>query len=392
MMLHPGVSVVPVTSGPKSHFFGYYDKCPWDETGRYLLGMETDLTTEAPGAGDTAVVGLIDTANDCSWQPLAKTTAWNWQMGSRLHWLPTAPTRRIVCNARQGKQFVAVLRDVFTGDETCLSRPVYDVTRDGKVAYTLNFSRLAAYRPGYGYAGVPDASAEELRPDDDGIWRMDLETGQERLLVSYAAMASFEPVPSMAGVAHWFNHIMINPSGTRLFFYHRWRKMEGQIKSWHTRLVTIDPDGSRPFVIPGLNRVSHYDWRDDRHILLTAYLPGATCYSHVLVADQTGERRVLGADLLRENGHCSYSPNREWILTDTYPDADSRSTLLLFRPRDETRIEVGRFWSPPAFTGEARCDLHPRWNRDGTRVCFDSPCQGHRQMLVADLSDLIRNS
>ena len=26
-----------VTKGPKHHFFGYYDKTPWDKTGRYLL-------------------------------------------------------------------------------------------------------------------------------------------------------------------------------------------------------------------------------------------------------------------------------------------------------------------------------------------------------------------
>ena len=30
-----------VTRGPRHHFFGYYDKCPWDASGRYMLAVET---------------------------------------------------------------------------------------------------------------------------------------------------------------------------------------------------------------------------------------------------------------------------------------------------------------------------------------------------------------
>ena len=28
-----------LTQGPGHHFFGYYDKCPWDLSGRYLLDL-----------------------------------------------------------------------------------------------------------------------------------------------------------------------------------------------------------------------------------------------------------------------------------------------------------------------------------------------------------------
>lgn len=34
---------------------------------------------------------------------------------------------------------------------------------------------------------------------------------------------------------------------------------------------------------------------------------------------------------------------------------------------------------------EIRCDLHPRWNREGTQVCMDSVHNGERQMYFVDV-------
>jgi hypothetical protein len=99
---------------------------------------------------------------------------------------------------------------------------------------------------------------------------------------------------------------------------------------------------------------------------------------------------VVGDGILTSDGHCSYGPDRHWFLTDTYPDREtSKRTLLLYRPEDDCRVEIGRFYSPPEVTGEIRCDLHPRWNRDGTQVCFDSVHEGHRGMYVIDVGDIV---
>jgi len=40
-------------------------------------------------------------------------------------------------------------------------------------------------------------------------------------------------------------------------------------------------------------------------------------------------------------------------------------------------------------TGELRCDFHPRWNRDGTAICFDAldTETGTRQMHLVEFSD-----
>ena len=47
------------------------------------------------------------------------------------------------------------------------------------------------------------------------------------------------------------------------------------------------------------------------------------------------------------------------------------------------RVPLGHFYSPPAYTGEWRCDTHPRFSPDGNKVVIDSPPRGR----APDVSD-----
>jgi hypothetical protein len=112
-----------------------------------------------------------------------------------------------------------------------------------------------------------------------------------------------------------------------------------------------------------------------------------------LIDDPSGEGQVLGADVLVRDGHCSYSPDRKWILNDTYPDKDGLQTLMLYRVADGRRIDIGRFFQPAPLRGKPyRCDLHPRWNRDGTQVCIDSSHDLPRQVYVIDVSGIVKRA
>ena len=50
---------------------------------------------------------------------------------------------------------------------------------------------------------------------------------------------------------------------------------------------------------------------------------------------------------------------------------------------------LGQVYAAPEFTGEIRCDLHPRWSPDGKCVTIDSVNNGDRQIYLADLSGII---
>ena len=374
-----------VTAGPKHHSFGYYDKTPWDATGRYMLALELEFMDRPNTPDDVGVVGMVDLVEGNRFRPLAETRAWNWQQGTMLQWLETAPERLIIYNDRQDDGYVSVVRDVHTGETRTLPRPVYAVSRDGKSAVTLSFSRVHRTRPGYGYVGLPDEWEEEPAPEQDGIYRMDLETGESRLIVSLAQIAAFKHDESMDEGRHWVNHLLFSPDSSRFIFLHRWQVGKGR----RTRMFTANPDGSDIACVADHEMVSHFDWRDPRHILAWARQHGRGDY-YYLFTDRSRELEIVGEGVLDRDGHCSYSPDRRWILTDSYPDRESYRTLILYRPGENRRIDIGRFYSAKEITGEFRCDLHPRWNRDGTQVCIDSIHEGSRQLYVLDVSEIVR--
>jgi hypothetical protein len=375
-----------VTSGPRSHFFGYYEKSPWDLSGRWLLALEADFTGRRPGPDESSIIGMVDLQNGDRWIPLTETRAWNWQQGAMLQWRPGSDDE-ILYNDRRDGRFVGVIRNVHSGAERVLPQPFYGVSPNGREAISLNFSRLADRHPACGYAGIPDAGAQAAIPSDDGAFHLDLETGDVRLILSLADAVRLGDhwADGQAPGIHWFNHAQFSTDGSRFGLLHRWHDGIGR---WKTRLLTVGADGSDPYVLSDHDMVSHYDWRDSETVLAWARLPpiGDRYY---LFTDRTTNAAVLGDGVLTVDGHCSYSPDRRWLLTDTYPDADGYRTLLLFENATNRRIDIGRFHGPSPGDVELRCDLHPRWSPDGQSVCIDSLHEnGDRQVYVVDVSEI----
>jgi len=373
------------TRGPEHHFFGYYDKCPWDPEERYILTLETTFMDRPPKADDAAKIGVIDIKEDYAFKPLTETHAWNWQQGCMLQWLPQ-PRRSIIYNDLRDGRLVSIIRNIEDEDAYTLPSPIYAVSHNGEKALTLNFARLARTRPGYGYVGVPDPWAEEKKPKDDGIYLLDLTTGESDLIISIAQMAEFHPRSDMKNAVHWFNHLLFSPDDRRFIFLHRWSlRLMGP---WKTRLLTADTDGGDIYLLADDDLVSHFDWCDSHHVLAWARKRGIGNH-YFLFTDRSDDFQIIGRNILTSDGHCSYSPDRRWILTDTYPDREHKRRLLLYRLDKQSLVEVGRFYSDPRLSGEIRCDLHPRWSRDGGQICIDSTHEGSRQMYVIDVSSIV---
>ena len=88
-----------------------------------------------------------------------------------------------------------------------------------------------------------------------------------------------------------------------------------------------------------------------------------------------------------------YLPSHQnrWILSDSYPDKERRQHLYLLHVPEHRLVPLGRFLSPREYTGEWRCDTHPRPCPDGTSAIFDSPHGSNgRQMYRIDLADVVK--
>jgi hypothetical protein len=61
--------------------------------------------------------------------------------------------------------------------------------------------------------------------------------------------------------------------------------------------------------------------------------------------------------------------------------------LLLCHIPSKKKVSLAKLDAPSAYRGEWRCDVHPRFNRQGNRLCVDSAHGGHgRQMNLVKLA------
>ena len=105
---------------------------------------------------------------------------------------------------------------------------------------------------------------------------------------------------------------------------------------------------------------------------------------------QTSKITALNKELNRHgDGHPSISPNKEWIIYDSYPNKKRLSYLMLYNIKKDKLINIGVFSSAMKFHGYNRCDLHPRWSPDGNYISIDSTHSGKRKTYIIDVSKIM---
>lgn len=358
------------------YYYGYYDKSPWDASNRYMIAIKVRQAYKSVAPKEPGEVVLIDTLNNNKVTKVGITHSWNVQQSCMAQWLgPDFKTRIIYNDCRDGK-YCSVIFNVMKMQEECvLPIPIYDVARDGSFALSLDFSRLHRMRPGYGYSNLPEATKGILCPDETAIWKMDIPSGKVTPLFKYTDMAAFEPDETMEGAEHKVNHLMISPNGKRFMVLHRWFKNGRK----HTRLVTCNIDKTEMYNLSDDVFVSHCYWKNDNEIL--SFLRKKESGDHYyLMNDKTQEYELFWPEL-NTDGHCSYSPDGKWIITDTYPNRKRLASVFLCR-EDGFCKRIARVFAPFRYDFDCRCDLHPRWSRDGSKVCIDSVHEGKRGLYI----------
>ena len=388
-----------ITQGPKDHFFAsYYAINSWCPENRYALVLETDIKSGLPD-GRPATIGVVDTSDGNKFIPFSTTRCWNFQEAAMAHWLPWAKDT-VVFNDMRGGKFCAVVMDWKTGDERTIPYPIAAVSEDGEWAISINYARLFLTRPDYGYYGNGQNPRKDVVfPEDDGLWRVNLRTGEAKLIVSCAAVKDMVPAVESEKGMSYLCHVVFSKDGKRLYFLSRSveQSYEGVKKfkgvKWQTTAFTCNVDGS------GIRRCfpdgwgsSHFNWKpalndhDARTMTVTAKWQNRV-YTHIefTVGEETNARQVGGA-AMHFDGHCLYTPNGKFISGDGYWDGKFNRHWKMVRLSDNKIVDLGEFFVPEVYRDVySRCDLHPRWRPDALQIGFNSVHEGSRQVYVMDV-------
>lgn len=360
-------------------FFGYYDKSPLNATNEYAVFQQTRYATHLkPSAKKPVEVVLYHLASRKmlhQWE----TTAYNWQQGAKPMWLDERhfsfnyfdPEKKIyrakIIDTQ--KPFIAKVSNT----------PLYDT--NAKTGLSLSFERLNDVMPDYGYRNLENKS--DFDYNKEGIIKVDPKNGEAELFISIAQIIDLHPQKSMEKATHWFNHIQLSPDGENFIFLHRW--MQNGKK--YDALILSDIEGLNIKCLADDGMVSHCFWKNEREIV--SYMRDHKSGDHYyLINVESGFRSKIGDEKWDGFGDGHPHVFKNQMVFDTYPNRSRMKALFLYDFDSQKLTQLGAFLEPLKYFGESRCDLHPRFSKDGTKVFFDSVHSGKRRLYFIDLEEV----
>lgn len=384
--------------------FFFYDVLQFDATGRYLLGMRVYFQDRVVSPTDRAEIGYIDLQDGFKWTRIGETTAWNWQQGARLQWRPGSD--EIVWNNRSedGKKYVCSVYNFRTGKRRTLPRTIYQFSPDGAMALTQDFQRMA--HGGTSYLGIEDIYESQYAPSETGIWKMNMDTGEDKLIMSLARMADVVYPKGHPSSGHfYFFREGWNPSGTRFVVFLK-DPLNGLDKAY-----SMTSDGTDVRYL--YDAPTHHSWQDNDHVLdwgnHTPTGGDSPLAGYFLFKDDGTGRAPKLVWRAQYDGHGSYlpRPGSDWIISDTYNINGFQYLYMYHRPTEvfvplaKLRATASTECVPLATekpTTSTMCseifrvDLHPRFSRNGRMVSIDSTYEGlGRQMYIVDIGRILDN-
>ncbi len=440
------MEIKAITNREENFFFGFHDISPWNFNNDKFLALRAKSINSPPVSDEKCDVGYF---LEDVFIKVATTCAFNYPQGSRQQWI--GKEDKFIYNDKSNKSWISKIVDLdSSGLIETLNYSIYTIDNNGW-AYTIDYERLHRVG-GYGYTGIKDSSIQSNSPSNSGIYKHNIYTKENGLLISINQVSNFEG-NEIDGFNHYITHLVLNPEQTRLAFLHRYKLADGGEMS---RLMTIQIDGTNLKCL-GTGFLSHFDWLDNSRILiwgrinssfdtfrssvLLKYIPGfllsygkktikkfirksnnsSISLNNWLILDESVDKHASKIPIatLDQDGHPMICPtNRDWMICDTYPDTNGIRKLFLFQFSTNKKIVLGEYQmidtkpdyysisdalsdvDPKViqsfslekmafFRSGLHCDLHPRWNMHGSMIAFDSIHEGYRNIYIADLTKIL---
>ena len=399
------LEVQQLTQGPQEYFFGYIghvQNIPWNGSDRYILSLRVNFHDRMPTAQDVAEIVLLDTENEYTPRKVAETRAWNPQQGTMLYWNPEAPNTQFFFNDRdpETNHIFCVLFDIehnqrikeYRYDDTPFGNG--GIRQNGGTFAGINYGRMARLRPVTGYPEAFDWNPESLHPEDDGIFSVDIASGNKRMLVSFQQMrdALVDKYSWVDSAALFINHTLWNREGDRLYFFVRgnW----GKYKRNGPRVnvpMTVHADGS------GLTEQAvfiggHPEWEFGANMIGSVSQEGSAARERLVLYDAEQQKilqEIGNSDIfLDPEDDVALSPDGKWIVQSC--EEDSKNAYTVFRRSDGAWARTSWLEQGPEYEhGPLRIDGAPKWNRAGNQVLFSSLTQEEkptRQLFLIKIS------
>ncbi len=220
----------------------------------------------------------------------------------------------------------------------------------------INYGRLARLRLVTGYPEALDWSADEVAPENDGIFKIDIETGEKELLVSYRQMEDeirkYDIDFKNTGL--FINHTLLNREGNRLYFFARagWGKRGNKTNV----AFSVHLDGTR-LTRHEQHIGGHPEWAEGS--LLIGREGKNQIYYDV---DSKEVVKHLGTPEIFPNpeGDIALSPDGNWFVNGYKKGTENFYTV--YRLSDDQYVKSEGIYKGD-FTGDIRIDPAPRWNR-----------------------------
>ena len=360
------------------YFFGYYDKSPDNGEGSIVCNLSNRRTSKKPKSKDKIEIVLIDTLKHVS-QIVGSSSSYTWQQGARCHWLTN--NELIYNDFREGKYKAVIYSLTDKSEKKIFNYPVQD---SFKTSYylSINYERIMSLSPDYGYRNKPILPRNELNDlVHDGIWKIDYKSGTNILIHTLQSIVQCSFDKSFTECIHSVNHIMINSNGTGFIFIHRYYKG----KRRYDRLLYSDFENLK--VLVNENMVSHCCWVDENTILGYFRYNGKNGYYYCNV--HSGEITPCSTMTNTNVGDGHPSSFGDWIVFDSYPDKSRMQHLYLYNRVQDKIFHLLEVFHGLNYFGESRCDLHPRFSKDGKKIFFDTVYTGKRTLCFIDIENIV---